>query len=241
MINFKSFYFLLFPGPWIENLFISHFIGKPFSSFNGIVPIFVQWSDYHLNYRASITSEREREKTEAELYSRFLSKIRKNVLYVVISQANYGLSFLRKFSNILIFSAGGEGEVPIPLIKGELPFVEVDWSLYPKYDVSFLGSIDHGHRKKVLDNLIRLLDNSKAHTEEKYNYLMGPSKTWEEEMYVDVNVREYSLLWEIKVMIIKCPGKLIEGFLFLNKSHSIPCRCICCSFLFLLFQGVNTF
>ena len=164
-------------GPWIENLFIEYFIGKPFSSFNGIVPLFVQWSDYHLHYRGSITSKSIKEKNEAELYLPFTSKIRKHVLYVVISQANYGLGFLaRKYPNVLIFSAGGEGEVPIPLIKGELPYTEIDRSIFPKYDVSFLGSIDHGHRKKVLDNFIRLLDGT------DYRYKMGPSKTWESEM-----------------------------------------------------------
>ena len=168
---------ILITGPWIENLFIEYFIGKPFSSFNGIVPLFVQWSDYHLHYRGSVTSKNGREKSESELYLPFTSKIRKHVLYVVISQANYGLGFLaRKYPNVLIFSAGGEGEVPIPLIKGELPYAEIDPATFPKYDVSFLGSIDHGHRKKVLDNFIRLLDGT------EYRYKMGPSKTWEKEM-----------------------------------------------------------
>ena len=169
--------FVSITGPWIENLFIEYFIGKPFSSFNGIVPLFVQWSDYHLHYRGSVTSKNGREKSEAELYLPFTSKIRKHVLYVVISQANYGLGFLaRKYPNVLIFSAGGEGEVPIPLIKGELPYAEIDPATFPKYDVSFLGSIDHGHRKKVLDNFVRLLDGT------EYRYKMGPSKTWEKEM-----------------------------------------------------------
>ena len=168
---------ILISGPWIENLFIEYFIGKPFSSFNGIVPLFVQWSDYHLHYRGTITSKKIKEKNEAELYLPFTSKIRKHVLYVVISQANYGLGFLaREYPNVLIFSAGGEGEVPIPLIKGELPYTEINRSIFPKYDVSFLGSIDHGHRKKVLDNFIRLLDGT------DYKYKMGPSKTWENEM-----------------------------------------------------------
>lgn len=137
----------------------------------------MQWSDYHLHYRSSINFKIEKAKTEAELYLPFSSKIRRDVLYLVISQANYGIEFLRlNHPNVIIFSAGGEGEVPIPLIKGELPYAEINSTFFPKYDVSFLGSIDHGHRKKVLDNFIRLLGKD-------YRFKMGPSKIWEEEMY----------------------------------------------------------
>ena len=143
-----------------------------------MIPIFVQWSDYHLNYRSGI-SKPQREKTEMELYKPISDKFRKNVLYVVISQANYGIDFLRlNYPNVLIFSAGGEGDIPIPLIKGDLGFIPINSTIFPKYDVGFYGSIDHGHRKKLLDHFKLLLDDS------KYTYKLGPSKTWIEDMYV---------------------------------------------------------
>ena len=130
-----------------------------------------------MNYRGNFTSKTERMKTEEELYLPISRKFRKHVLYLVISQANYGIDFLRlNHPNVLIFSAGGEGDVPIPLIKGEIPFTEIDRSVFPKYDVSFYGSIDHGHRKKVLDNFVKLLQKT------DYEYSMGPSKIWVEEM-----------------------------------------------------------
>lgn len=51
-----------------------------------------------------------KEKSEVELYSSITDKINKNYLYVIISQANYGLDFIsNRFPNIVIFSAGGEG------------------------------------------------------------------------------------------------------------------------------------
>ena len=165
-------------GLWIENLFIQHFIDKPFSTFNGIIPIFVQWSDYHLDYRASIKSKYGREKTEQELYQPITAKIRKNVLYVIVSQANYGIKFFTlNYPNVLIFSAGGEGDIPIPLIKGELPYTDIDRNIFPKYDVGFYGSIDHGHRKKLLDYFKVLLDRT------DFTYKLGPSKIWIEEMW----------------------------------------------------------
>ena len=32
-----------YKGPWIENYFISYFMIKPLSFFNGLVPLFIQW------------------------------------------------------------------------------------------------------------------------------------------------------------------------------------------------------
>ena len=37
-----------FHGPWIENHFIQHFMSKPLSYFNGLIPLFVQWVDIHV-------------------------------------------------------------------------------------------------------------------------------------------------------------------------------------------------
>jgi hypothetical protein len=116
----------IYSGPWIENLFIDKFIKQPFTFFNGIIPLFVQWSDYHLNYRSKLAEKKnkdkhnsETEKTEMELFHLLCTKLRKNVIYMVISQANYGLEFLsQNHKNVIIFSAGGEGNIPIPLIKG---------------------------------------------------------------------------------------------------------------------------
>jgi hypothetical protein len=112
-----------FSGPWIENLFIKDFIAKPFNYFNGIVPLFVQWSDYHLHYKRLDNPKTGLKYTEEEIFEIIPTVLRKNVLYMVVSQANYGIEFLMdRHPNVIIFSAGGEGNVPIPLIKGELGF-----------------------------------------------------------------------------------------------------------------------
>lgn len=110
-------------GPWIENLFIDDFIKRPFTYFNGIIPLFVQWSDYHLHYKHIINPETHLKYTEEEIFRNISSVLRNNVMYMVVSQANYGIEFLmEKHPNVLIFSAGGVGNVPIPLIKGELAY-----------------------------------------------------------------------------------------------------------------------
>lgn len=98
---------------------------KPFNYFNGIVPLFVQWSDYHLHFKRLNNPRTGRKYTEEEIFEVISTVLRKNVLYMVVSQANYGIEFLMtRHPNVIIFSAGGEGNVPIPLIKGELGFKE---------------------------------------------------------------------------------------------------------------------
>lgn len=47
---------------------------------------------------------------------------------------------------------------------------------FPKYNVGFYGSVDHGHREKMLGKLKRLLDSGMV------TYKMGPSKAWIEDM-----------------------------------------------------------
>lgn len=159
-----------FNGPWIENLFIKEFIDKPFAYFNGMLPLFVQWSDYNLHHHTTDGLP------EARVFQALTDALRSDVLYVAVSQANYGLSFLaHTHPNVLVMNSGGEGNVPIPLIKGEIPYQPVDSAIFPRYDVGFYGSIDHGHRKKLLDSFKALLDVTTT-----FRYRMGPSKTWVE-------------------------------------------------------------
>jgi hypothetical protein len=96
-----------YSGPWIENHFITAFIDKPLSYFNGLIPLFVQWIDNHLLNKLK--------EIEAEL-----NKIlRKDIIYFAVSQGDNGLELITYgFPNLLIFSSGGFGHVILPLIKG---------------------------------------------------------------------------------------------------------------------------
>lgn len=38
-----------YAGPWIENHFIDRFVDKPLHSFGGLIPLFVQWTDYNIH------------------------------------------------------------------------------------------------------------------------------------------------------------------------------------------------
>ena len=131
-----------FAGPWIENHFITHFLDKPLSYFGGIFPLFVQWSDYQLANKHN--------STDMAMFEQLRAFLRPDVLYLAVSQANQGLEiFMKSDPNVLVMSAGGDGNIPIPLIKGELKFVPTAPE-FPLYDLGFYGSPDHGPRKMLL-------------------------------------------------------------------------------------------
>mmetsp|Transcript_2359 Transcript_2359/g.3629 ORF Transcript_2359/g.3629 Transcript_2359/m.3629 type:complete len:388 (-) Transcript_2359:16-1179(-) len=128
-----------YSGPWIENHYISHFLSKPLSYFNGLVPLFVQFVDTHVNdFRTKIRPNPTLKETSAEL----ASLLRDDLIYVVVSQDDQGITadLFEKKPNILVLSAGGYGHIPIPLIKGELSYVEPRKNNKYEWDVSFCGS-----------------------------------------------------------------------------------------------------
>ena len=100
-------------GEWLEQHWIKQFSQLPLSEFGGYVPLFVQWADYYVHY-----SNHYNEK----ILDKIVPVLRKDVLYVTVSSADpgiLGLSVkysLENISNVLVFSAGGVGHIPIPLL-----------------------------------------------------------------------------------------------------------------------------
>ena len=133
-------------GPWIENYFISNFIGKPLSYFNGLIPLFIQWVDIQVN---EFTTKNDSIPRYESLMAHMHRILRSDVLYVTVSQSDSGLSYRKKnFKNILVLSAGGYGHIPIPLIKGELNYVSPP-SIFEN-DVGFYGKVRGRKKRDVL-------------------------------------------------------------------------------------------
>ena len=126
-------------GPWIEDLWIERFCcDRPLSDFGGLVPLFLQWND-----NANLAHYNNFDTPE---FQRFFSHLRQDVLYVTVSQSDNGINhivpdtfpFPNQTWNILVFSAGGFGHIPIPLLMGELPVEHLASSF--KYTISFTGT-----------------------------------------------------------------------------------------------------
>jgi hypothetical protein len=128
-----------YSGPWIENIFITKYMSKPLSFFNGLIPLFVQWID------TDIVSKREFNNLNA-----FLSQaLRPNVLYMAVSQGDIGLGKCgTEHPNILALACGGYGHVPVPLIRGEIPWVEPP--LKYEQDFGFFGNARQSSRPDML-------------------------------------------------------------------------------------------
>lgn len=157
-----------YSGPWMENHFIDRFSEMPLSYFSGLFPLFVQWTDYQLRMRNSISDK--------EMFQEIRQVLRPNVLYLAVSQANHGLQFFVHMDpNVIVMSSGGDGNIPIPLIKGELPYQAID-SHFPKQDIGFYGSMDHGPRKYILTEMKQLLSKTPLRVK------LGPSPTWINDM-----------------------------------------------------------
>ena len=147
-------------GPWIENHYINHFMRQPLSYFNGLVPLFVQFVDIHVNdFRTKVRPNPTLKSTAEEL----TALLRDDILYVAIrlglftlnkidvsghiivfaSQDDQGITanLFEKKPNILVLSAGGYGHIPIPLIKGELGYVPPRRNRKYDLDVGFCGKI----------------------------------------------------------------------------------------------------
>jgi hypothetical protein len=144
-----------YSGPWIENLFIKRFLYEPLSMFKGMIPLFIQWTDI------MVLAMRGSPDIQLRLFSVLPSLLRPDILYVTVSQHDYGLgaNLTRNHPNILILSAGGYGHVPLPLVKGELKYIEAPQN--PDnftYDFSFFGKITHESRAAIFIEFQRALD-----------------------------------------------------------------------------------
>lgn len=171
-----------YSGPWIENAWISTFCcdkygAKPSTqneeeeasishlrkephrrhgllkdTFSGFIPLFIQWTDL------GAVSEW---KDDLEAISTVLAKVlRPDVLYVTVSQHDQGLTANGMANippNILVFSGGGVGHVPIPLLKGT---EAIDTAIKPPssqlYTLMFAGSVHlRPLRQRMVQQILR--------------------------------------------------------------------------------------
>jgi len=139
-------------GPWIENLWISRFSHKVTTSlqesddlrrtFGPYIPLFIPWVDLWVN-------ENPLPYKYPPGFVRDLSRaLDPSVLYVTVSQSALGITAYEipheVVRNVLVFSAGGNGHVPIPLLKGDVPSCPQINITRRKYFVTFAGSLEKG-------------------------------------------------------------------------------------------------
>jgi len=133
-------------GPTLEELWTQDFGERPLEDFGGYVPLFVQW-----------VTTKMRGKKDA-LHTTLKHVLAKDILYVTVSNHAFGIkdSFpdFEHYPNILVLSAGGNGHIPVPHLKRNIPYQGYDPNFAFKYDISFVGTPRvNGGRKKFLDTI----------------------------------------------------------------------------------------
>eukprot|EP00435_Cladocopium_sp_Y103_P051704 s1805_g16.t1 len=146
-MDFPAHHWAGYNGPWIENYWIKNFTSKWFQRAEGtrlrdifgpFIPIFVPWVDLAVIKRAYPEG----------MIDMLKRKMRKTVLYVTVSQHDLGVFGGAKLStfpqsdmpNLFVFSAGGFGHVPVPLLKQPEPPLPNIPIASRRYFVSFVGS-----------------------------------------------------------------------------------------------------
>jgi len=135
-------------GPWIENHWIN--VGKRYLAqrhkgtklsdvFGPFIPIFVPWVDMAVKSKGY----------PGGLVKMLTESMRRNVLYITVSQHDSGIfeavrnlkiNREKDMPNLLVLSSGGNGHVPLPLLKQpEEAFPPTPMSSR-RYFVSFIGS-----------------------------------------------------------------------------------------------------
>ena len=190
-----------YAGPWIENAYISYFESlydddssnrqhQPCLSdiFGPFVPIFLPWVDHLV---VASHPPQQRHQYPDGLVRTLLEILRPNVPYITISQNDEGIVGKYEFNsttslpNLLVLSAGGYGNVPIPLLKQEEPYITDRIPIMDRiYDVSYVGSLKnapHGMRRKMHDAMLRfnsvttkLIENDPQRHDFRYKYYYGP-------------------------------------------------------------------
>lgn len=100
-------------GPWLENYFYIHWcLKKKEMRTLGWKYIPIYWSDYYVQYH------HDREKARSRIREWLLPNIKTGEKYFTIVRHDEGIGFELP-DNIVVFGAGGVGDIPVPLSKPE--------------------------------------------------------------------------------------------------------------------------
>jgi hypothetical protein len=136
-----------YKGPWIENIWISHFQKELQSKNNSLsdvfgpyIPIFIPWTDIWVSSHWKYPKDLALEMMKEDL-------LRDDVMYITVNQNDDGFvgrcsefSDLQSKYHITVLSAGGYGHVPIPLLKQPEPSLSKVPLSERKHLISYVGS-----------------------------------------------------------------------------------------------------
>jgi hypothetical protein len=135
-------YYIDYRGPWIEDVFYKHWAMERPKSEVHYLPIF--WTDFYQWAQTQRYSPRMFDRINSEI-RRILDAIaQSDRAYFTLLEYDHTIWDWHLFpENVVVYSAGGNGDVPIPLLKGSPPYEE---PVVRDIEVSFLGRLNtEGH------------------------------------------------------------------------------------------------
>lgn len=145
-----------FYGPWLENAWIDRWRGEGGAAFGGRVPVFAQWTD-------AVFLRGTDDATDAVIAASvkaLKAAMRPDVAYVTVSQHDEGLRVLdaglADLKQLLVLSAGGAGDVALPLVADGLTrsFDGGEFTAAPlprEYTFLLCGRATHAVRRRIAD------------------------------------------------------------------------------------------
>lgn len=126
-----------YQGPWIEDFFYKYWATNSIKSHFTYLPIF--WTDFFLHSQVHKYSPKEFEKISHQITHILQQVILPDHLYFTVLEYDHPIWDWHQFpKNVLVFSAGGSGDIPIPLLKGSPQFRCPPKEIF----VSFMGRLD---------------------------------------------------------------------------------------------------
>lgn len=126
-----------YAGPWIEDAFFRHWVKAMPRTELVYVPVF--WTDLYLHAQTHRFLPRQEAAFSAEIRDLLDRRLADERMYFTVLEYDHTIWDWHLFPrNVAVFSAGGWGDVPVPLLKGSPPF-----SCPPKdIPLSFVGRLD---------------------------------------------------------------------------------------------------
>ena len=145
--NFSTHCWADYCGPWIEEIWISHFCcNRSLNNFGPFIPLFISWLNIWKYYESEYN------------YKEFLKEIflllSPNYIYITVVQSSLGIEssfdpWTSIPSNLLILNPAGKGHIPIPHLKQEEDFLDLK---KPLYKVLFGGDLNSHQSRSLVVN-----------------------------------------------------------------------------------------
>jgi peptidoglycan/LPS O-acetylase OafA/YrhL len=164
--------YLGYRGPWLEDSFFHHWLQNAGRTAVAYVPVF--WTDLYLHVQTQRFTPRQFARFQAGIRELTEGPLAENRCYFTILEYDHPIWDWHLFPrNTAVFSAGGWGDIPIPLLKGSPPF-----SCPPKdIPLSFVGRLVGSSNTRGVRSLMRsqLQDHALFTSGPHWREIMGRS------------------------------------------------------------------